>query len=242
LRRNDEDIPWDKHGFIPTESGLVNPRTGEVRSTRPDDYCTWRIPFKYDQAAECPDWLQMLNDTFADRDDQEKADTILVIQEVLGVGLIDEKPKALSRALIFQGGSNFGKSAMIEVMAALFGKGVNTADFKSLEGAHGMSALLRRRPWVLHEAFDQLTWHFSSNVKAIISNEPVQINPKNRDLISMRVTAPIFWGTNHPPQFKESTKAIVNRLVIIRCNRELLPEQPVGVGVKAWRQRAGQAV
>jgi hypothetical protein len=52
----------------------------------------------------------------------------------------------------------------------------------------------------------------------------------------MRVTAPLFWGTNHPPQFKEATKAIVNRMVIIRCNREFLPEQPVGVGLKAWRQ------
>jgi hypothetical protein len=55
-------------------------------------------------------------------------------------------------------------------------------------------------------------------------------------MLSIRVRSPIFWGTNHPPQFKEATKAIVNRLAVIECRREFIDGQPVGAAIEAFRQ------
>jgi phage/plasmid-associated DNA primase len=69
-------VQWDKHGLIPTKSGLVDPRTGEVRPMLPTDYCTWRIETAYDPEAKCPWWLTMLEDVFADRTEEERAATI----------------------------------------------------------------------------------------------------------------------------------------------------------------------
>ncbi len=200
------DVPWDSHGMVATLSGLVDPRTGACRPIRPDDYATWQIDIEYDPNAECPWWLQMLNDDFADRDPEDRDATIMVIQELLGVGLIDDKPRELSRALIFQGASNAGKSGLIEVLAGLFGQDVNSTPLDALEGSHGTMGFLKRTPWVLHEAFDQRKWHFSSRVKEIVTGDPIQINIKNGPMLSFRVKAPIFWGTNHPPQFKELTR------------------------------------
>jgi phage/plasmid-associated DNA primase len=232
-----DDVKWDAHGLIPTRSGLVDPMTGDVTPTRPDHYVTWRIEADYDPTAACPWWLQMLEDCFEDRSSEDRAATILVIQELLGAGLVDEKPRALSRALIFQGGSNFGKSGLLEVLAGLFGPEVNSTSIEALEGTHGMMAFLNRRPWVLHEAFDQRKWHFSNNVKTIITGEPIPLNIKNGPLRSIRIRSPIFWGTNHPPQFKEATKAIVNRLVVIECRREFLEDAPVGAAVEAFKRK-----
>jgi hypothetical protein len=59
-------------------------------------------------------------------------------------------------------------------------------------------------------------------------------------LVSHRVTAPIFWGSNHPPQFKESSKAIANRLVVIECRREFFPDKPIGVAKEALRLGLGK--
>jgi P4 family phage/plasmid primase-like protien len=233
-------IPWDKHGLVPTKSGLINPRTGEVRPMRPDDYCTWRIEVEYDKDAECKWWLQMLDDVFADRTEGERAATIMVIQELLGAGLIDVKSKDLSKALIFLGGSNFGKSGLLEVLGGLFGQEVNSTPIEALEGAHGMMPFVHRRPWVLHEAFDQRKWHFSSSVKAIVTSEPIGVNVKNGPMLSIRVHAPIFWGTNHPPQFKEATRAITNRLVVIECKREFFEDNPVGAAVEARKLGLGK--
>ena len=234
------DVAWDAHGLVPTKSGLVNPRTGECRPMRPDDYCTWRIEADYDPTAVCPWWLQMLEDVFADRSAEERADTIGVIQELLGVGLIDDKPRELSRALIFQGGSNFGKSGLLEVLSGLFGTDFNSTSIEALEGTHGMMAFVKRRPWVLHEAFDQRKWHFSNSVKTIVTGEPIPVNVKNGPMLSIRVKSPIFWGTNHPPQFKESTKAVTNRLTVIECKREFFEGKPVGAAKEAFRRGLGK--
>jgi len=240
LVRRFEDIRWDAHGMVPTLSGLVDPRTLEVRPIRPEDYCTWRVEAEYDPAATCPWWLTMLNDVFADQPDEERADIIRVIQELAGAGLIDDKPRELSRALVFQGGSNFGKSGLITVLAGLFGKDVNSTTIEALEGAHGKMNFLKRVPWVLHEAFDQRKWHFSSDTKTLITGEPIHINIKNGPMLSVCFRGPIFWGTNHPPQFKEATKAIANRLVIIECKREFFDDAPVGAALEARKRGLGK--
>jgi phage/plasmid-associated DNA primase len=99
---------------------------------------------------------------------------------------------------------------------------------------------LKRRPWVLHEAFDQRKWHFSSDVKTVITGEPININVKNGPVLSQRVTAPIFWGTNHPPQLKESSNAITNRLVVIECRWEFKPDNRVGAAKEAFRLGLGK--
>ncbi len=235
LRREPDDIRWDAHGLIPTRSGLVDPRTLKIRPMRPDDYCTWRVEAEYDEHATCPWWLQMLEDCFEDRSKEERDGTIAMIQELLGAGLIDDKPRELSKALIFQGGSNFGKSGLLEVLGGLFGGEVNSTPIDALEGAHGLMPFMNRKPWILHEAFDQRKWHFSSSVKAIVTGEPIAVNVKNGPMLSIRVNAPIFWGTNHPPAFKESTKAITNRLTVIECKREFFEDKPVGAAKEAKR-------
>jgi hypothetical protein len=48
----------------------------------------------------------------------------------------------------------------------------------------------------------------------------------------------MFWGTNYPPQFKEATKAITNRMVVIECRREFIEDEPpVGAAKEARRLR-----
>ena len=218
LRRR--DVPFDMHGCVPTQSGLVNPRTGVVQAPAPGHYCTWRVEPVYDPAATCPNWLRMLEDVFADRPEAVRAEYVQLLQEMLGAGLVDAKPKSLSKALILQGGSNYGKSGLLDVMSGLFGVVVNTTPLEALEGAHGLMPFAYRVPWVLHEAFDQAKWHMSSVVKAIFSGDGVQINVKHGPLLTRKVTVPIFWGTNNPPQFKEATKAITNRIAVVECRRE----------------------
>ncbi|MDF9792225.1 UNVERIFIED_ORG: hypothetical protein M2438_002683 [Methylobacterium sp. SuP10 SLI 274] len=231
-----DEVLWDEHGKIPTRSGLVDPLTLTIEPARPEHYCTWLVDAEYDPTATCPLWEEMISDTFGDRPTEIRASTVETLREVLGCALIDVKPRALSKALCLVGGSNYGKSGVLEVFSGLFGRSSITAGLESLEGTHGLMAFVRRDPWVLHEAFDQSKWHFSSTVKAIITGEPVPINIKNGPIITTRVRSPIFWGTNHPPQFREATRAIVNRLIVIECRREFREGEFVGVGAEARRR------
>jgi hypothetical protein len=230
-----EALPWDQHGKIPTRSGLVDPKTGVLEHARPDHFCTWRVEVDYDPTAKCQWWETMIADLFGDREAAEQAALIRVVQEVIGAALIDRKSRALSKAIVFWGIENLGKSGPLDVIAGLFGGQVIGASIGSIEGTHGMMPFTRRLPWVLHEAFGG-QWHFSATVKSIITQEPVSINIKNGPVVTQVVRAPIFWATNFQPQFKEATRAIVSRMIIIEVSRRFDEKNPIGAAAEALRR------
>jgi hypothetical protein len=230
-----DEVEWDAHGKIPTRSGLLDPHTLTVEPPRADHYATWRIECDYDPAATCPWWKTMLSDTFGDRHEQLRRATIGTLQEILGLSLIENKPKALTKALVLQGGSDSGKTSILDVMSGLLSPNPISMAMDAVGGTHGLMEFMRRAPWVLHEAFDQSKWHFSSIVKSILTGDPVQINVKNGAIVTRRIKAPVFWGTNHPPQFREATKAIVNRMIVMKCRQTFDENTPVGVAIEAAR-------
>jgi hypothetical protein len=231
-----DSVPWDQHGKVPTRTGLIDPLTGAVEAARAEHYCTWRVEADYDPAAACPAWLEMAGDTFGDRVPSVRDEHVLCLQEVFGAALIDVRPRGLSKALCLVGGPSSGKSGLLEVGTGLFGDDPITVDIESTSGTHGTMPFVRRAPWVLHEAFNQGKWLVSSIVKAMITGEPVAINVKNKPIVSRRIRAPIFWATNHPPQFREATRAMVSRMIIMRCQRVFNDRDPVGVGAMAAKQ------
>jgi hypothetical protein len=54
-------------------------------------------------------------------------------------------------------------------------------------------------------------------------------------MITRVVRAPIFWATNHQPQFKEATKAIVSRMIVIEVSRQFDNNKPMGAAAEALR-------
>jgi len=232
----EHEIPWDQHGKIPTRSGLIDPLSGALEEARPEHFCTWRIEVEYSPDAKCPWWETMVTDVFGDKNEIEQHALIRVVQEVLGAALLDKKPRQLSKALVLWGISNQGKSGFLEVFTGLFGGKVISAAIGSVETTHGLMPFTRRLPWVLHEAFGG-QWHFSSAIKSIITQEPVMINVKNGPMLSQVIRSPIFWATNHQPQFKEATKAIINRMIVIECTRVFEDIKPIGIALEANRRK-----
>jgi hypothetical protein len=218
---------------VPTLSGLIDPVTGELEVVNPEHFCTWRIPCEYSPAAACPHWLQMLADVFADRPEEVQREYIELVQDWMGMGLVDTKAKALARALALIGGSNSGKSTLLDVIGALYGSSVISVPMDELENSHGTVPFIHRLAWVLPEAFDASKWHVPSKVKALISGEPVQVNVKGGRIFSHAYTGPVAWGANSDPQFKEATAAITNRLLLIQCRRKFDEDYPVGAAVAA---------
>lgn len=227
-----EPVRFDAHGKVPTIDGLIDPITHATEPFKPEHYATWRLPVHFDDGAICPQWERMLNDAFADMSDGDRNITVQLVQEILGMALIDDKPKSLSRALVFYGLPDTGKTVLLKIVTALFGSAITTP-FAMLKGSHGLQSFERRLPWVLGEAFNQAGWHVSDLVKSIITGDPVEINPKGIPAISKKANAPAFWGTNHPPKFKESSGAMATRMVIIPMTRTFDKSKPVGVAAEA---------
>ncbi len=230
------DVIWDSHGKVPTRSGLLDIGTLTLEPARPEHFATWRIECDYHRAASCPWWTIMLDDFFSDRPEELRAATISTLQEILGTALVENKSKALTRALILEGPSDAGKTRILDVMSGLISDRPIATPFDALSGAHGLMEFRRRAPWLLHEAFNAGQWHFSSIVKSILTGDPVQINVKNGAITTQRIKSPVFWATNHPPQFKEATKAIVNRMIVIKCRTVFDPKHLIGAAAEAQRR------
>lgn len=231
-----EDIAWDSHGKIPTKTGLIDPvDPKKIELPHPEHYATWRLECEYQpDSATCPNWLQMLNDFFGDRPEPARDAIIALLQEIFGTSLVDNKNRSLTRALILQGPSESGKSQVLEVLSGMHTDRAIATQFAALNSSHGLMEFTRRAPWVLHEAFEQSQWHLSSIVKSILTGDPIQINIKNGPILTQIIKAPAFWGTNHPPAFKEMSKAIVNRMQIIKCGVVFDNLNPTGTAKVAY--------
>ncbi len=233
LQRN----PFDRHGKIPVHGTLIDPYTLKVEPIKKEHYCTWTLNINYDPKAKCVWWERMLADTFGDRSKEDCNNNIVLLQDFLGASLIDNKSKALRRALILIGDSNSGKSSLIDVMSGLITDEPITTPISDLTGNHGMQSFIRRSPWVLHEAFDQSAWHISSKAKLILGGDFYEVNPKGKNAISMSFTAPAIWATNHEPKFKESTKAMINRMIMMRVSNIFDADNEIGAAAEARRRK-----
>ena len=225
-----DDIEFDAHERkIPVINGLLDIKTGVLEAPAPEHYLTWRTSCIYDVKAQCMHWLKILDDVLSDRELADRTQYIQLLQELVGLGLVNTVNKELARAVIFQGPANVGKSQLLEILTALYGGEVNATPLAFLENAHGTAPFMRRLPWILHEAFDEGRWSMSSIVKQIISGEHFSANPKGGMTKNIRFHGATIWATNHPPAFKETTRAIVERLVIIYCRTVFDPSQPAGL-------------
>ena len=223
-----DKVNWDGSRGIPTRSGMVDSATMELRPIVPEDYSTYRIECEYDPTAQCPWWIQSLEDCFPDEASRS------ILQEVLGAAILREKPRAMMRALILVGDSWSGKSHLLNVLSGLLTDKPNVTPFTTLEGTHGRMDFLRPAPWVLHEAFEQSSWEPSGNVKALLSGDPVSVNMKNGPMLMHTWKAPAFWGSNSPAQFKEASQAIANRILPIKCTRIFDRDRPIGAAKEAY--------
>ena len=55
-------------------------------------------------------------------------------------------------------------------------------------------------------------------------------------MLTQVIRAPIFWATNHDPKFKEATKAIVSRMVVIEVSRQFYEDKPIGAAAEAIKR------
>jgi phage/plasmid-associated DNA primase len=224
---------FDRHGLIPVMGNLIDPLTSKVRAIKKEDYCTYTLDVEFNPDAKCPWWLQMLEDVFEDKSEEDKKENIELLQDFGGASLVNKKGKGLRRALVIYGDSNSGKTSLVDVMSGMITDEPITTSIADLNNTHGTQSFIRRVPWVLQEAFNQGIWHVSDTAKKILSGEPFEINPKGKSAIMMRFMSPTYWPTNHAPKFKEATKAMINRMTVIHVTGEFKVDEERGAMVEA---------
>jgi putative DNA primase/helicase len=105
----------DQIRYLTLQNGLYDLSKYNLISHDSGIFTTNLLPYDYDPDAECPRWLQYLDEVFL-----SDVATILFVQEAVGYAFHKSIPKAVLFFLIGDGGN--GKSVFIDVISSLCGK------------------------------------------------------------------------------------------------------------------------
>jgi putative DNA primase/helicase len=120
--------PW----LLNVKNGTLDLRTGKLRAPRREDYITKLAPVEFHRDAECPRWLQFLEEVFAG--DKQ---LIAFVQRVVGYCLTaDTREQCL---FMLHGTGANGKTTLLEIVAVMLGEYARRADASSFTTAHRRS-------------------------------------------------------------------------------------------------------
>jgi putative DNA primase/helicase len=221
----DQD-PWT----LNTENGTVDLRTGTLRPHRPEDLLSKMIPLRYDQHAECPQFMAFLFRIMGSHPDASEGDNIngeqmvSYLQKAFGCAATGKPEKLL---FVLYGEGNNGKTTLLEVIRdalgdkeyagqvqvdslmirpkeALSNNAVNT-DLADLQGCRFVSS----------SEVEQGQRLSLSRVKYLTGLGQIKARRLRENMITFRPTYKLFLDCNHRPVITDPNDAIWNRVKCI---------------------------
>ncbi|GMV80450.1 MAG: hypothetical protein AMXMBFR7_16340 [Planctomycetota bacterium] len=193
------------------------------------------LQYDYKPGATCPKFLKYLEEVQPDATVRE------LLQEWAGYLLVP-LTKMHAFMLIDGEGSN-GKSVYLAALRALLGE----ENYSSVP----LQAFAAERPFALVDTLGKLA-NFDYDVtfiemreegrlKSWVSGEPVLVERKGRDAMSIRPTARLTFACNDRPFFRDKSKGIWRRMLYVRFNQTIGEEQKIaGMDEPGWWLEAGE--
>lgn len=113
------------------KTGVIDLKTGEIRSAQASDLLRKLSPMEFDPEAQCPKWIQFLEEIFPDQEGKPDRELIHFIQKFAGYTMTGNTKE--EKYLILEGPGANGKSTFLEVLAKVMGdyaKPIPFATFK----------------------------------------------------------------------------------------------------------------
>ena len=181
-----------------------------LKPASPADFVTDRRPFAYDEKAICPEWENAIRVIFAG--DEKR---IACFQEFCGYALMPDC--RFHKALYLRGAGRNGKSTLLNVIRALFGH-ENTTSLEPANFADNFS-LIELKNSLVNICTDAGADMAGAevNLKKAIAGEPVRACYKQRDFITFKPRAKIFFACNHELNTRDKTNSMTERFILIDC-------------------------
>lgn len=158
------------------------------------------------ETAQCPNFQKFLDEDLPDEMSQK------FLQEYTGY-LLDATNKAHAFLIIHGTGQN-GKSVYLSLVTQLLGSdSVSAGNIEALGKNFGLSPLVGKLANISNEG--EAVEFATAELKAITSGDPVQVNPKNRDMFSVVLRTKFIFSTNNLPTTADTSEGFIRRLNIL---------------------------
>ncbi len=207
--------PW----LLNCKNGVLDLRSGELLDHRADNLITKLVPYDYDPKAQCPNWLNFLDQIFDGNDH-----LIGYIQRAVGyalTGVIREQ------CLFFlHGGGANGKSTFLHVVQDIIGDYGRDTPTESLmikqnEGISNDIARLKGARLVTAVETEADRRMAESLVKRLTGGDTITARFMRQEFFQFRGTFKIFLAANHKPGIRGTDDAIWRRIKLIPFNVQI---------------------
>ncbi len=177
----------------------------------PDFFVLSSQPYSYNPQAECPRWIQYLDESLDD--DEVK----VVMQEFYGLCLTHDQ--RFHKFLFLQGLSRTGKGVAFTILQEMVGReNVSNVALRDFGGPFGLQPMLGKKLNINAE-IPELDRIAEDILKEYVGGSTViNYNRKHLPTISTIQRARLAFSSNNYPNFRDRTEGLWNRMLLIPFN------------------------
>lgn len=221
--------PWDRNPWLlPVKNGVVDLKTGALRTGHPADYLRAGAPVAYDPEAECPTFSAFLQEIM--EGDGEMVDYLL---RVLGYSLTGLAIH--HKVWILCGRGRNGKGTLLELMKDLLGPLATPIQTEMLLEQKFSRSSAAASPDVVDLMGKRLVWasetgegrRFSTDViKRLTGADTLKGRPLQGNMMEIRPTHKMFVLANEQPTAPASDQAFWDRAVVVMFPLRFVEGEP----------------
>lgn len=183
-----------------------------------EHYRTGQIPHEYDANALAPRFTQFLEEMF--QDDLDKQDKTQFVLEMIGYTLMAHS--RYEKAIFLVGAGSNGKSVLLDVVGGVCGK-ANTSYVQpaQMDRVFQRDFLKGKLANIVTEMPEGALLQ-DAEIKSLTSGEANTTEAKYGNPRNTRTFATFWFGTNHLPNTRDASDAMVRRLAILTCNQRFV--------------------
>lgn len=203
------------------ENGVVNLRTGEFRRSTHNDWISKSTDVSYDPEAQCPRWLQFLDEIFQTEDMKK------FIKKSVGYCLTGDITEQCLW-VCFGLGAN-GKSTFLEAVTGILGDYAQTMPSTTLKEKRGddIPTDVARLCGARFAKLVEMKEHSNLNaerVKSLTGGDKVVARFLHHDFFEFDPQFKLWLAVNHKPVIRDTSEAIWRRIRLVKFDAYFPPE------------------
>jgi putative DNA primase/helicase len=247
---------WDRHSWLlACPNGVLDLRTGELHSGRPEDYLRTSIPTAWrGLETPAPRWERFLQEVFEDREQAQRTELIAFLQRLLGYGITGAVHEHVFGVLYGAEGRN-GKDTIQHALNCTLGELSSAISKDVLLDTGRMRSAGSATPHLCDLHGRRLTWasepekgaRFSvSQVKELSGGGDIPVRGLyEKYVMKVKPSHLLLLLTNHKPYADPDDKAFWERLRLVTFNMRFVAN-PVGPNERAkdtnlWKDLEAEA-
>ena len=184
-----------------------------VMNPSPEYFCNFRLPYDYDENAECPEFEKFLYDIF--EDDEER---VQLIQEIMGACLMYEK--CMQYLVIFLGNGSNGKSVLASTIRHMLGDvNVSAIALDKLSGDRFAKQNLDGKLLNISSEIKSEKIYSTSDFKTLTGGDSVEVEKKFQNAYTTEIYCKYILLANEMFQTDDNSEGFYRRLMIIPFNQ-----------------------